>query len=216
MQSTEEKKFPLSVGALVGLTLVGVLLLSAFIYYRAIKIQRFSEPALALMQPRIEFGRNIINLFSEQFQGRKLEGVRFTTDSIFIDESLLLIFAPIDKSTAPPILRELGKTFLFILQNPEVRSYIDLILINTRKPMVSGESFSKQERRDFQARAEFILHSLFMVEPKLERRYSSYFAATAVSVSGQEKNRPYSVEFRFIPTERLHIDVLKKLQKYTQ
>ncbi len=209
------KYFP-PLGVLVGLTLMGCLLLSAYVYYSAVKIQRFSEPALALAQPRIEFAHSIVTLFSNQFAERKIKGVHFTTDSIFIEESLLLTIIPTEKIKAPPILRELGKTFLLILEDPEIRSYIDLILISTRKGIGTEKFLSKLERRKLQTKADFILNSLVMVEPSLGTRYNKFFAATALAVAGTGPEKNQAVEFRFIPTERLHVDVLKKLQKYTR
>ena len=46
-------------GPLLSLLLIGLVLLSGLLYYRAVRIQRFMEPALALSQPRNDFSEAI-------------------------------------------------------------------------------------------------------------------------------------------------------------
>jgi hypothetical protein len=53
------RKLILQPGPILSLTLIGILLLSAVIYYRANNVQRFLEPALALSEPRLKFSQNI-------------------------------------------------------------------------------------------------------------------------------------------------------------
>jgi hypothetical protein len=215
MSPLSQRRFWPSFGGVMLFVLMGLLVLSALLYYKAVKIQRFSEPALALSQPRMEFGQRVIGLFATHFEARGISGIRFTTDSIYIDESLLLLVSPISDATPPPVIRELSKTLLEILENPEIRSYIDFILISSIRLVPPGRSLSGAERQILQNNSEFILKSLFLVEPKLEKQYSSYFAATVKSSrkSNQENN---TIEFRFVPTERLHIDFLSRLQKYAE
>ena len=52
---------------IVILTLIGLLLLSALLYYKAVRSQRYLEPSLALAQPRIEFIHKIGLFFQEEF-----------------------------------------------------------------------------------------------------------------------------------------------------
>jgi len=59
-----------------------------------------------------------------------------------------------------------------------------------------------------------MLNSLFFVEPGLEKNYGRYFAAIALPASSTLKGPP-PLEFRLIPTERLHIEVLQRLEKYS-
>jgi hypothetical protein len=195
--------------------LMGLLLLSALLYYRAVKIQRYAEPALALMQPRMEFGRKISKLFADHFKERGISGIRFTSDAIYIDESLLLVHAPVNKALSSPIVRELGKTFLALLDDPELRSYVDFILISSVRSLLPGERLAGRERHLLQNNSDFVLKSLYLVEPDLELRFGSYFATTVrtpVNASGKQK----MIEFSFIPSERLHIDFLTKLMKYAE
>jgi hypothetical protein len=190
--------------------LMGLLLLSALLYYRAVKIQRYAEPALALLQPRMEFGRKINRLFADHLKERDISGIRFTTDAIYIDESLLLAHAQINQAMLLPIIHELGKSFRAVLDNPELRSYIDFILISSVRTIAPGEKLAGRERRLLQHNSDFVLKSLYMVEPNLELQYGSYFATTVMTpVNAGSKQK--MIEFRFIPSERLHIDFLTKL-----
>jgi hypothetical protein len=70
-------------------------------------------------------------------------------------------------------------------------------------------------RAKMHERAGLILSSLFALEPELEETYGAYFAATALSVGAGVKETDW-IEFRIVPTERLHIEVLLRLGKYAQ
>ena len=82
-------KFILPAGPLLSLLLIGLVLLSALLYYRAIKIQRFLEPALALSQPRNEFAKNIKVIFQGEFGTSPVRGFKIKGSSIFMDKALL-------------------------------------------------------------------------------------------------------------------------------
>jgi hypothetical protein len=51
------------------------------------------------------------------------------------------------------------------------------------------------------------------LEPELGIRYSPYFVSAAQPTNPQEK-KSEEVEFRIVPSEFLHIEVLEKLEKY--
>jgi len=61
------KKFILPPGPILSLALIGLLILSAILYYQAVKIQRFLEPALAVSQPKMKFTQNMNNLLTKEF-----------------------------------------------------------------------------------------------------------------------------------------------------
>lgn len=210
MKTGSINKLILPTGPILGLTLIGALLLSAILYYRAVKIQRFLEPALAISAPRMEFSKNIKRLISKEFGTEKITGIRFTTNSIFVEKSLLLIgvHEPDPRSAT---LKKLSRVFLSVLQDPDMRDYVDFILVRVKFPINSDTD----EKRRFrvQQRADLILNSLYKVAPELGRNYRTYFAATVEPVDSSEKEIQW-VEFRFIPTERLHIEVLQSLRKY--
>jgi len=85
--------------------------------------------------------------------------------------------------------------------------------VSTRLPLSPEIRSNKELRNQVQNRAELILNSMYKVAPGLEREYGKYFAATALPVDPAVKDADW-IEFRIIPTERLHIEVLQRLEKY--
>ncbi|HXX54116.1 MAG TPA: hypothetical protein VEI28_06050 [Thermodesulfovibrionales bacterium] len=209
------RRFILPSGPLLSLALIGILILSALLYYRSVKIQRFLEPALAISQPRMKFSQNINSLLVKEFGTGQITGLRFRTGSILVEPSLLLTNIHPVKGAEPVILKKLARVFLTALNDPEVRDYISLILVGTRIPLHSHTEANKEMRAQMQERAGLILSSLFALEPRLENTYGGYFAATALTVEAGTKETGW-IEFRIVPTERLHIEVLLRLGKYAQ
>lgn len=204
------KKSSLPLGPVFSVTLIGVLLLSAFLYYRAVKIQRFLEPALAISQPRIKFSRNINNLLIREFGKEETKGIRFRTGSIIVEQSLLFPEAGNMNAAEPAVLEKFGRFFLSALNSPDIRDNISIIMVAVRVPADSGRA-----RRDqLQNRAEAVLNSIYKVTPDLERRFGTYFVATTLPVIPAEKGTGW-MEFRIIPSEMLHIEVLQRLEKYS-
>lgn len=208
------KRFFQLPGPVLSLTLIGILLLSAVLYYRAVKIQRFLEPALAISTPRFMFTKNINLLLSKEFGAERRSRIRFTTNSIFVEKSLLSP-GPRGQGFDPAALKKLSQVFLSVLQDPNMSDYVDLILIGIRFPAGPEQGMNETRRLETQRRAEFILHSLYRTSPELERKYGRYFSAAALPGNASEKDAAW-IEFRFIPSEMLHIEVLKSLKKYVQ
>lgn len=208
------KKFIPPLGPLFSLTLIGLILLSAIIYYRAVKIQRFLEPALAISEPRMKFTRDIRDLLAGEFSPAQMKGIRFRAGTIIVDQSLLVERTHTEGGpTGSAVLRKLSRVFIAALDNPETKENISLILINARFPLSQDTMRNRQIRFEVQDRAVLILNSLYTINPKLERDYAQYFAATSLPTITPEKGGPV-VEFRIIPTERLHIEVLRRLERY--
>lgn len=215
MKPGTRRKSLLPVGPLFSLTLIGLLLLSAILYYRAVKIQRFLEPALAISEPRMKFTQNIRDLLTREFSPNELKGIKFRSNTITIDESFILPRSHTqDGPAGPVVLRKLGRVFLSALNTPEIRENISLILITERFPLSKDLIANRQMRFQVQDKAVLILNSLFTVEPRLEREYTNFFTATALPIQGPMSEGDHVVEFRVIPTERLHIDVLQRLEQY--
>ena len=61
----------------------------------------------------------------------------------------------------------------------------------------------------------FIQATLFELEPGLGKTYATYFAAAVRPMNPREGNIGV-VEFRIVPSEYLHIEVLEKLEKYSR
>lgn len=213
MKAESLRKMLLPPGPVLSLTLIGLLLLSAVLYYRAVNIQRFLEPALAISQPRMEFAENLSRLLVKEFSTEDSKGVLFTADTIFIDESLLYVGVHHMEGTS--VVKKLSRVFLSVLEDPDMRPYIELIMVGTRLPLSADQAVNKRRRLQIQHKAELILSSLYKAEPRLESEYGMYFAATALPVDVL-KTQTNWVEFRIVPTLRLHIDVLQKLEKYAR
>ena len=215
MKPGRTRKFILALGPLFSLTLIGLLLLSAILYYRAVKIQRFLEPALAISEPRMKFAQNIRGLLAKEFGPQKMKGITFRGGTIIVDQSLFLDRTHAkERPMEPEALKKLSRIFLSALANPEMRENISLILIIVRYPLSKETIRNRQMRFEGQDTAVLILNSIFSIEPKLERNYTKYFTATAMAASSSKGDGGLVVEFRLIPTERLHIEVLQRLEGY--
>ena len=213
MKGVRIKKFILPPGPILILTLIGLLLLSALLYYRAIKIQRFLEPALAITQPRITFSKNINNLLLREFGKEESEGIKFKAGSIFVEQSLLISGVRNIKGEDTVVLKKLGRVFMDAFSDPDIRDNISLILVIARPPLSPEKISNKELRYQIQNRTGLILNSIYKVAPGLESNYGRYFAATALPVGRAVKETEW-IEFRIIPTEKLHIEVLQSLEKY--
>ena len=200
-------------GPILSLTLIGLVLLSALLYYRAIKIQRFLEPALAISQPRNEFAKNIRLRFQKEFGEKAVPGLKVRTSSILMEKSVL--FAPDGslKKSAEADLQKLARIFLSLMKDDHTRADISLVLIISRYPSGGEWLANAGERMKAQRIIGFIQDALFHEEPELARRYSTYFVASAQPTNPHERMSEL-IELRIIPSELLHIEVLEKLEKY--
>jgi hypothetical protein len=196
---------------ILALTFMGLMLLGALLYYRAVKFQRYTEPALAISQPRFAFTQNIGRLLMSEFGGEEEKRVRLIGDSIFVEISLLTEGAHSPDET--PALTKLARVFLSVMTDPETRSHIDLVLVSTMVPITPDPEVNKQKRKDMRNRAGLVLNSLYNEEPELEMKYSKYFAASVISADIPEYQSDW-IEFRVVPSRQLHIEVIQRLQKY--
>ncbi len=206
-------KFVPPAGPILSLFLVGLVLLSALLYYKAVKIQRFLEPALALSQPRNEFAKNIKSIFQKEFGSKSVEGLKIKAGSILIDRSLLFSQRGVLTAAAQDDLHKLAHLFTELMNDEHTRSEISLILIIGRYPSFGATGGDAGARLDVQRMVGFIQDVLFHAQPELGIRYSPYFASVAQPTTPHEGNLS-TVEFRIIPSEYLHIEVLDRLEKY--
>jgi len=202
-------------GPVLSLMLIGLVLLSAFLYYRAIKIQRFLEPALAISQPRYEFSSSISRIFEREFGEKSVKGLRVRSTSIFIEKSLLFSTDRALNAAAQIALKKLARIVLSLMEDEHTRSDISLVLIVARYPHHGAPEVDIPERMKVQRMSGFIQDSLFHAEPELGRKYGAYFAAAAQPTNPQEGSREL-IEIRIVPSEFLHIEALEKLEKYSR
>ncbi len=210
------RKWFLPPGPILSLTLIGLLLLSALLYYRAVKVQRFLEPALAISEPRIMFTQNINAILAKEFGPAEMRAIKYRSGSIFVEQSFLYMSAYHMKESEPSFMKNLGMVFLKALEDPETRGHISLILVGVRYPQSRDTGHNKNLRPQVQENARFILDSLYSALPELEEKYGSFFTYAPVPLpAGADIREANWIEFRIIPTERLHIEFLKRLGKYT-
>lgn len=211
MEFDRVRKFIMPPGQIIGLALIGILLLSALVYYKSVKAQRYLEPTLAIAQPRIEFAHNMINLLKNGLGAEQIKGVSFAANSIFVHHSVMFS-EPVKGGLDRKFLKNLSQIMLSVLSDPGMRPQIDLILISTNLPLSPDPEINKRERIEMQQISELILDSLYILEPELNEKYRSYFAASVVPV--QSRRYIDRIEFRFIPSEHVHIEMIKSLEKY--
>jgi hypothetical protein len=206
-------KFLPPAGPLLSLLLIGLVLLSALLYYRAIKIQRFLEPALALSQPRNEFTKKIKVIFQGEFGTSPVRGLKIKGSSILMDKALLFSQKGALTATAQSDLQKLARIFLSLMKNDQTRSEISLVLIIGRFPSVGERGAYLAEKSQVQQMVGFIQDALFQLEPELGLHYATFFTGAIQPADPREGSRDV-IEIRIIPSEFLHIEVLEKLEKY--
>lgn len=200
------KKLFIPVGPIILISLIGILLLSSLLYYRSIKVQRFLEPALALSEPRLKFIQNINNIVLKEFSSEEMNKLKVKSSSLIVDRSLL--FSD-DGKIKSKTVRKFATVFLKALSDQEIRKYISLILIGIKLP-----ADSKKHPEAYITSKE-MMDLLFKYEPVLKKEYGNYFSPSMMWLD-KKKDNIISVEFKIVPSEQLHIDVLQKLIKYAE
>jgi len=201
-------------GPVLSVALIGLMLLSGYLYYKAVRFQRFLEPTLALTQPVSQFDQRVIGMIKGEFGPEDADNIRYSMGSMRVRESVLVAGAHQPGGSA--MFGKLARVFKKMLDDPELKSSIKVILVSkTAKlgadPVLS--QYNRTVRHEAQDQAEGILNTLYSIEPELETKYGSYFEATAIPAYRPDAEAGW-VAFRIVPSERLHIEVLQKLEKY--
>lgn len=206
-------KYVPSPGPVLSLALIGLLILSGLLYYRAIRIQRFLEPALAISQPRSEFSAAINQLVLKEFGEQPVSGMKVRTSSIIIKKSVLFTDTGMLTDQGRDILEKLSRVCRSLLQNDATRQYVSIVLINARIPLDKGSPASASERTRITRMVGVVRDQLLGSEPEIRGRYGSFFVAGTQPAASPEGITDV-IEVRLIPSELLHIEVLQKLMKY--
>lgn len=200
-------------GPVLSLLLIGLVVLSALLYYRAVKIQRFLEPALALSQPRNEFTKSISQNFQREFGALNVEGLQARSSSIIIDRSLLFTTQGALKPSASATIKKLSRLFLSLLEDTRSRNNISIVLVSFHYPADGPKPATVAARGQAQQMVGLLQDSLYEAEPELGNKFKAYFAAT-VHPEHLRRGERGVIELRIIPSELLHIEVLQRLMKY--
>ncbi|HUI46783.1 MAG TPA: hypothetical protein VL122_12465 [Nitrospirota bacterium] len=201
-------------GPVLSLLLIGLVMLSALLYYRAVKIQRFLEPALALSQPRNEFTKRINQIFRKEFGTDAVKGIMVKSSSIFLDKSLLFKQDGTVKDAAKNDLNKLAHVFLSLMKDNTARGDISIVLIISHYPSIGPHEAIAFYRMKAQLVTGYIQDFMFESEPDLRIYYPTFFVSAVQPFDFRERNIDM-VEFRIVPSEFLHIKVLEALEKYS-
>jgi hypothetical protein len=213
MNSRSLWKYVPPAGPVLSLLLIGLVLLSALLYYRAVKIQRYLEPALAISHPRNEFSKNINGNFQMEFGPGPVDGLAVKTSAILVQRSLLFSADGAVKPSGRVIAKKLARIFLSLMKNDHIRSEINLVLVSARFHSHGTWSSINAEREKVQHMVGLVQDALFQAEPELGRTYGAYFVVAAQPAFLPEGEGDV-LEFRIVPSELMHIEVLQKLMKY--
>jgi hypothetical protein len=198
------------------MALMGLMLLGGLLYYKAVRFQRFLEPALAITQPGSQFDENVRDHIRAEFGPEYVNDIGYALGDIQVRRAAL--DGEARHGRGPVVYEKLSKVFRNILEDPEMRADIKVILVSTMARVSDDPELvklNKDIRRETQDRAEDILDELYSVEPELETTYGLFFETTAMPVYSDMIDTSW-VYFRIIPSEKLHIEVLQKLEKYIE
>ena len=195
----------------VGTILIGVILIGAVMYSNAIRFQRFIEPMLAVLQPRSEFSGRFGNMIMKEFSDNGLSEIRLIGNILRVRRSFL---------TAEESHREgfenferLGRVFQNLFDDTWMRSNTDFIMVSLEAPFSLNEETNRKLRESTAKEAELILVTILNTSPKLRMKYAPLFTSAVVSAPPKESGEEW-VTFHIMPSERLHAEVLRRLEKY--
>ncbi len=205
------RRYMLPPGVVLSTTLIGLILIGVVLYTKADRAQRFLEPTLAISNPRIQFSGRFAEIVEENLSPEGLRNVLVSGTSIRVRRDNLF---PEDFHRGKvPLISGIGRIFHTVMEDPQMSKYIDFILVVTRFPDAKEHGANIQARKEASGIAENVLNAMFAVSPDLEAKHVVHFASASIA-------DPYAgnigdvVEFHIIPSERMHIDLLMKLQRY--
>ncbi len=195
----------------IGTTLVGMILLGALVYSNAVRFQRFIEPMLAVLQPRGEFTGRFGSMIMREFDGMDLSGINLQGNILRVRRSLLTAEGSHQEGFAN--YERLGRVFLGLFDDAWMRSNTDFIMVSLEAPFTLNQEENRKVREATAKEAELILVTILNTAPELRMKYAPLF--TSAVVSAPPKDAPGQwVTFHIMPSERLHTEVLRRLEKY--
>lgn len=207
------KSFLPSPQVLLMFLLIGALLLGAVLYYRAVKIQRFLEPTLAVSEPGLMFSESFRKIAEREFRGIEQGVVEINTNSVRIRYSHLVQHG--ENMWEQSEIKAASKVFLTLLRDPAMKPYVDFILIGVKSP-ISGDSATDEAARSaMRERASAALSAMYRAAPELEKDFGMHFTSAAFSSEITEEESDW-LEMHIIPSERIHIDMLLRLEHYAR
>ncbi|NIT32429.1 MAG: hypothetical protein GTN51_12515 [Armatimonadetes bacterium] len=164
--------------------------------------------------PGTKFDLDVREHIKDEFGPEYVHDIRYALGTLQVRKSVLM--GKTRPGLGQNIYEKLGKVFMDVLEDPELRGNIKVVLVSAMArvsddPVLSRNN--KDSRLEAQIKAAGVLNALYEAEPELETTYGLFFETTATPVYSSRIDTDW-INFRIIPSERLHIDVLQKLEKY--
>lgn len=191
------------------LTLIGLMLTGAVLYYRSANLQRFLEPALAVLEPRTRLASRLGDLASEELGIEYAQKLVVRSSSIMVHKSL---FTSDAHHNVPVVIRRLSKMMLRLFEDPWMAANVEMIMVKTSVPINIPTEDRANALAKMRKQSEAVLNAILGTDPLLAAGYSDKFAATTVYSRNNEKADWVTMDI--IPSERLHVEVLERLGKY--
>jgi chemotaxis protein MotB len=172
---------------------------------RELSALRSRVQGIALL--RMDVLQKVKRSIDSQLRNKAGTGARIADNgNITIDESLVFeVDAYTIRAGGKAFLNALAKSLAHVLDDPEVRKNIDVILVQGH----TDERGTIEHNRELSAkRANAVLNYMFRSEPSLSRDYGQYFASSAYS-----EFRPVDLgktEAAFQQNRRIEISVVLK------
>ncbi len=195
----------------VGTTLVGMILLGALAYSNAVRFQRFIEPMLAVLQPRGEFTGRFGSMIMREFDDIDLSEIVLRGNVLRVKRSFLASEGSHQEGFAN--YERLGRVFKSLLDDAWMRSNTDFIMVSLEAPFTMNEEKNRKRREATAKEAELILVTILNSSPDLRIKYAPLFTSAVVSSPPKSTTEQW-VTFSIMPSERLHAEVLRRLEKY--
>ena len=193
----------------ITLILIGLLLTGVTLYYKAINLQRFLEPALAVLEPSVTFTSKINKTARNKLSHATDNKIVIRGNNLSIHKSL---FRSAEHKQIPLIVREMGSFIKTILNDKTLSNDIQSVIIKANVPIHAALA-EPGLYDNMRLQAEAVLNTIMQLEPSL----ASTNAHKMGSLAMYSKN-PGAAEWltlEVVPSEMLHIKVLERMSKYT-
>jgi hypothetical protein len=191
------------------LVLIGLMLTGALLYYRAVNLQRFLEPALAVLEPRTMLASRLNKLAGEELGHGYGSKILVRSSGLLVHKSL---FAPTEYHKVPIIITRLGRLMHRLFEDPWLDANVEIIMVKTSVPINLPPETRTKAHEQMRQQSEAVVSAILGTNKDLAEGHADRFAATSV-FSRQVENADW-VTLDIIPSERLHIEVLERLGKY--
>jgi hypothetical protein len=197
----------------VGLTLIGLLLAGAVLYSNAVRFQRYIEPMLAVLEPRIQYSSRFRELILDEFDQESLLKMKLIGNTLKIRKSFLM-----EQDIHEHGFRNywhLGNLLQRLLDDQWIRSNTDFVLLSVDVPVGRSEDENRKLRAQAEEEAEFVMMAILSTSPDLRTKYTPYITSGAFSVTPGEGVGEW-ITVRALTSERLHTEMLGRLEKYAR